>query len=90
MIKWEYLVFSSILEEFMVVGFKLNDEIIRFEGGYDKYGERYKFDYDDVNYKKYHSNGQNQILNELGDEGWELIKIRSDGNAPTYFFKRPL
>ena len=87
MIKWEYLVFSSILEEFMVVGFKLNDEIIRFE---IKGGEMYKFDYDGVNYKKYYSNGQNQILNELGDEGWELIKIRSDRNAPTYFFKRPL
>ena len=89
MIKWEYLVFSSILEEFMVVGFKLNDEIIRFEGGYDKYGERYKFDYDGVNYKKYCSNGQNQILNELGDEGWELIKIRGDYEL-SYFFKRPL
>jgi len=90
MIKWEYLVFSSLNEMEVQVGFKLNDEIIRFEGGYDKYGEIYKFDYDGVNYKKYYSNGQNQILNELGDEGWELIKIRSDRNAPTYFFKRPL
>ena len=52
MIKWEYLVFSSLNEMEVQVGFKLNDEIIRFEGGYDKYGEIYKFDYDGVNYKK--------------------------------------
>ena len=86
MIKWEYLVLSSLKEIDMgLVGFKLNDEIIRFEV---KDGERYKCS-DDVNYKKYLSNGQNQILNELGDEGWELIKIRGK-HASTYFFKRPL
>ena len=31
-----------------------------------------------------------KILNELGDEGWELIKIRGNGITPTYYFKRPL
>jgi hypothetical protein len=88
MIKWEYLVLSSLTEmDVGLVGFKLNDEIIRFEV---KDGKRNKFDYDGVNYKKYYSNGQNQILNELGDEGWELIKIRGNGHTPTYFFKRPL
>ena len=85
MIKWEYLVFSSLKPMDVLVGFKLNDEIIRFEVND---GERNRYT-DDVNYKKYHSNGQNQILNELGDEGWELIKIRGDYEL-SYFFKRPL
>ena len=87
MTKWEYLVLSPhqgyINEGYTTVGYKLNEKIILFELREDK-----KIDSDGVNYEKYYSNGQNQILNELGDEGWELIKIR--GNTPTYFFKRPL
>ena len=88
MTKWEYLVLSPhhgyINEGFTIVGYKLNEKIILFEVSED----RKNFDRDGVNYEKYHSNGNNQILNELGDEGWELIKIR--GNTPTYYFKRPL
>ena len=86
MTKWEYLVLSPHLKPTehggsTTIGYKLNDKKILFE--VDS-----QFARDDVNYDKFHSNGQNQILNELGDEGWELIKIR--GNTPTYFFKRPL
>ena len=88
MTKWEYLVFSAVYEvrpqnNIEVLGYKLNDKKILFE--VDS-----QFSRDDVNYDKFHSNGQNQILNELGDEGWELIKIRGSGHTPTYFFKRPL
>ena len=86
MIKWEYLVLSSLKEMDVQVGFKLNDEIIRFEVND---GERNRYT-DDVNYNKWYSNGQNQILNELGNEGWELIKIRGGDKQLSYFFKRPL
>ena len=91
MTKWEYLVFSAVYEvrpqnNIEVLGYKLNDKIILFEVRED----RNLPDRDGVNYGKYHSNGQNQILNELGDEGWELIKIRGNEPIPTYFFKRPL
>ena len=88
MTKWEYLVFSTVYKarpnnNIEVLGYKLNDKKILFE--VDS-----QFARDDVNYDKFHSNGQNQILNELGDEGWELIKIRGSGLTPEYFFKRPL
>ena len=92
MTKWEYLVLSPHWGYFgdgytnTTVGYKLNEKIILFEVSED----RNKFDHDGVNYEKYHTNGQNQILNELGDEGWELIKIRGNEHTPTYFFKRPL
>ena len=91
MTKWEYLVLSHHLKYdgeggYMDLGYKLNDKIILFEVRED----RNLPDRDGVNYGKYHSNGQNQILNELGDEGWELIKIRGNGITPTYYFKRPL
>ena len=95
MTKWEYLVFSAVEEvrphgiNNEVLGYKLNDKIILFEVSQG----RNLPNRDGVNYKKYHSNGQNQILNELGDEGWELIKIRGTSGSrfpPTYFFKRPL
>ena len=90
MTKWEYLVFSPHEKTTewggVLAGYKLNDKIILFEVRED----RNLPDRDGVNYGKYHSNGQNQILNELGDEGWELIKIRGNGHTPTYFFKRPL
>ena len=94
MTKWEYLVLSPHLEPtghggYTTLGYKLNDKIILFEVSED----RNLPDRDGVNYEKYHSNGQNQILNELGDEGWELIKIRGTSGSrfpPTYFFKRPL
>ena len=91
MTKWEYLVLSPHLKPtghggYTTLGYKLNDKIILFEVSED----RNLPDRDGVNYGKYYSNGQNQILNELGDEGWELIKIRGNGNTPTYFFKRLL
>ena len=91
MTKWEYLVLSHHLKSlgeggYMELGYKLNDKIILFEVRED----RNLPDRDGVNYGKYYSNGQNQILNELGDEGWELIKIRSNDNTPMYFFKRLL
>ena len=99
MTKWEYLVLSPYHEEGdrniltnefnpPVFGYKLNDKIIIFEVRDD----RNLPDRHDANYQKYASNGQNQILNELGDEGWELIKIRGASSRfpPTYFFKRPL
>ena len=91
MTKWEYLVFSAVYEvrpqnNIEVLGYKLNDKKILFEVG----GDRNLPARDDVNYDKFHSNGQNQILNEIGDEGWELIKIRGNERTPTYFFKRPL
>ena len=92
MTKWEYLVFSAVKEvkphgiKNEVLGYKLNDKIILFEVREDGNLP----DRAGVNYGKYHSNGQNQILNELGDEGWELIKIRGNERTPTYFFKRPL
>ena len=91
MTKWEYLVLSPHWGYVdggytpSIVGYKLNEKIILFEVREDK-----KIDSDGVNYEKYYSNGQNQILNELGDEGWELIKIRGNGITPTYYFKRPL
>ena len=88
MTKWEYLVLSpyqkgTVISVDTVIGYKLNDKKILFE--VDS-----QFARDDVNYDKFHSNGQNQILNEIGDEGWELIKIRGNERTPTYFFKRPL
>ena len=87
MTKWEYLVFSPHEKTTewggVLAGYKLNDKKILFE--VDS-----QFARDDVNYDKFHSNGQNQILNEIGDEGWELIKIRGNERTPTYFFKRPL
>ena len=89
MTKWEYLVLSphhARHGDLHLVGYKLNDKIILF----DVSEGRTLPDRDGVNYEKYHSNGQNQILNELGDEGWELIKIRGNEHTPTYFFKRPL
>ena len=91
MTKWEYLVLSphqkgTVIGVDTVIGYKLNDKIILFEVSED----RNLPDRDGVNYGKYNSNGQNQILNELGDEGWELIKIRGNGITPTYYFKRPL
>ena len=91
MTKWEYLVLSphqGYIGDgvYTTLGYKLNDKIILFEVNED----RNLPDRDDVNYEKYHSNGQNQILNELGDEGWELIKIRNNEKSSMYFFKRPL
>ena len=91
MTKWEYLVFSPHMKQIdeggsVVAGYKWNEKIILFEVGK---GRTLPLSDGEI-YAKYYSNGQNQILNELGDEGWELIKIRSNDPTPMYFFKRPL
>ena len=34
--------------------------------------------------------GSEAKLNELGDQGWELISVRNDGTSePVFYFKRP-
>ena len=50
-------------------------------------GVQEKIDPKCENLRRWGGVGNYQLLNELGDEGWELIKIR---DSPLYFFKRPL
>jgi hypothetical protein len=30
-----------------------------------------------------------QLLSEIGEEGWELVSVVSDGPSVTFYFKRP-
>ena len=92
MTKWEYLVvggLSGLLkgrdsdEGGDQIGSKMNDEDVRF-----KTNMRGKYEEIDKNceiYKKWQSFGHHQFLNDLGNEGWELIK-----SSGPYLFKRPL
>ena len=100
MTKWEHLVVGGMVigrlnasdERAQPIGFKMNDEKVLFETTKDKNGWK-QFDRDGENYKKWHSFEQHQLLNELGSEGWELIKIRGRSNPQAsryYFFRRPL
>mgnify|MGYP000934668049 CR=1 FL=1 len=94
MTKWEYLVVNPITGSLKgtddygrsLIGFSMNDKRVLFKTIIDKYGKE-KFDPNCENFRRWMSIGKNQLLNELGDEGWELIKIR---DSPLYFFKRPL
>ena len=74
------------------IGFMMNDEQVLFETTMGDNGKE-QFDRDGENFKRWQSFGQHQFLNYLGDEGWELIKIRGQNNSAAerfYFFKRPL
>ena len=92
MTKWEYLVVGSLTGYLKgtkyesggeQIGLKMNDEDIRFktnmEGQYERIDRKCKI------YKKWYSFGHHQFLNDLGNEGWELIK-----SSGSYLFKRPL
>ena len=35
-------------------------------------------------------NSREELLNNLGQEGWELIKIRGGSSDQIFYFKRPL
>ena len=74
------------------LGFMMNDEQVLFETTMGNNGKE-QFDPDGENFKRWKSFGQHQFLNYLGDEGWELIKIRGKNNSAEdrfYFFKRSL
>ena len=95
MTKWEYLVVGGSIpgrlkgyDYDMSLGFMMNDEPVLFETTMRDNGSE-QFDKDGENFKRWQSFGQHQLLNYLGDEGWELIKIRGQ-NHELYFFKRPL
>ena len=87
MTKWEYLVVDSLSgtlprKKFeQMIGLKMNDEHVRFKT--KNKGE--EIDRNCEIYKKWNSFGNNQTLNDLGNEGWELIK-----SSGPYLFKRPL
>jgi hypothetical protein len=92
MTKWEYLVVNPITGYMKgsdyggtVIGFMMNDKRVLFKTIMKRGDE--KIDPNCDIYLKWMSIGQYQLLNDLGDEGWELIKIR---DRSTYFFKRPL
>ena len=65
------------------IGLKMNDEEIRFKT--NMAGQQEWIDKKCEIYKKWHSFGNHQFLNDLGNEGWELIK-----SSGPYLFKRPL
>ena len=89
--KWEYLVvgpFNGHLKGVpgqstsgSLMGFKMNDEEVRFNTYMDGIYER--LDRNCEIYKKWIN--KHGFLNDLGDEGWELIK-----SSDPYIFKRPV
>ena len=92
MTKWEYLVVGGLTGRLKgsnddygstQIGLKMNDEDIRFKTNMD--GQYERIDRNCEIYKKWHSFGNHQILNDLGNEGWELIK-----SSGPYLSKRPL
>ena len=92
MTKWEYLVVGELRGVLKGdsgewgsthIGLKMNDEEIRFKTNME--GQNERIDRNCEIYKKWHSFGNNQFLNDLGNEGWELIK-----SSGPYLFKRPL
>ena len=94
MTKWEYLVVNPILGHLkpedgygtrVEVGFRMNEKAFPFKTIMD--GRTEKIDPKCENFRRWQGVGKYQLLNELGDDGWELIKIR---DSPLYFFKRPL
>ena len=97
MAKWEYLVVKPIYGYLkprderstpVQTGFSMNEKEIPFKT--IMYGRQERIDSDNCeNFRRWESVGNYQLLNELGDEGWELIKIRGK-NSSFYFFKRPL
>ena len=102
MTKWEYLVVGGSIRgrlkgnhgdyDTFNLGFMMNDEQVLFETTMGDNGKE-QFDPDGENLKRWKSFGQHQLLNYLGDEGWELIKIRGQNNSAAdrfYFFKRSL
>jgi hypothetical protein len=66
------------------IGLQMNDEKVRFKTNITGNNEIIDKKNCEI-YKKWHSFGQHQILNDLGNEGWELIK-----SSGPYLFKRPL
>lgn len=67
------------------IGFMMNGERVLFKKIWDD-RNREQIDKDNCeNYKRWDSHGKYQLLNYLGDDGWELIK-----SSGPYLFKRPL
>ena len=90
--KWEYLVVGPLTGYLKgvnyevrgeTVGIKMNDEEIRFKTNIG--GKYERIDRTCENYKRWNSHGKYQLLNYLGDNGWELIK-----SSGPYLFKRPM
>ena len=96
MTKWEYLVVNPIFGHLkgsdgygpgVQIGFRMNEKVFRFKTIMEETTRREKIDPECENLRRWGGVGNYRLLNELGDEGWELIKIR---DSPLYFFKRPL
>ena len=99
MTKWEYLVVSPLLGSLpndsaqYIVGIRMNSESVKFDLIQPEPGTRRVLDVDCENYKKWNSHGHHLLFNELGNEGWELIKIRGSDRELRerfFFFKRSL
>ena len=99
MTKWEYLVVGGTVQGRLKgsqsdwndpLGFYMNDKEVLFET-VTREG-RESLDTKGEIYKKWNTDNHHQILNELGAEGWELIKIRQNQNQkrPRFYFKRPV
>ena len=98
MTKWEYLVVGGGVKGRLKgdeslspppMGFYINDKEVLFETYTE--GGRENFDRQGEIYKKWNTDNHHQILNELGAEGWELIKIRGQRQtSPWFYFKRPV
>ena len=97
MTKWEYLVVGPEITGALKghnygdyhphhkIGFMMNDKRVLYK---KRMGKERKVQIDEKNcknWKRWNSHGQNQLLNHLGSEGWELIK-----SSGPYLFKRAL
>ena len=96
MTKWEYLVVNPIFKHLKgsdrqgrapLIGFMMNDKQVLFKTITERGYEKVDLNSNCENIRRWGGVGNYRLLNELGDEGWELIKIR---DSPLYFFKRPL
>ena len=96
MTKWEYLVVNPIHGYLKAsggygmqvqLGFWMNEKEFRLKTIMEGPVPKEKIDPECENLRRWGGVGNYRLLNELGDEGWELIKIR---DSPLYFFKRPL
>ncbi len=71
----------------------MNSESVKFDLIQPEPGTTRVLDVDCENYKKWNSHGHHLFFNELGNEGWELIKIRGSDRELRerfFFFKRSL
>ena len=75
MTKWEYMVVS------------ISEATSRAGGYVGINGEALAHDSRE---KKDWMRNRHKMLNEVGSEGWELIKIRGTNGNETLYFKRPL